>query len=87
MESRDEGKSEKAFRAFGQKVDEFVKELNEASEKIRKEFEEKYEELKESAEKLKREAGNKDRWEQAETSLKKAADELAKAFKAAFGKR
>lgn len=87
MESQDEGKNERAFRSFGQKVDDFLKELNEAGDKLQKEFETKYEELKDAAEKLKREGESKERWKEVEASLKKAADELGNAFKAAFGKR
>lgn len=81
-----EGKNEKAFRSFGQKVDDFMLELNEAGEKLQKEFELKYEELKVSAEKMKKEVENKERWREVEDSLKKAGDELGRAFKAAFRK-
>jgi hypothetical protein len=87
MEENKEGKAEKTFKSFGQKVDSFVEELNEAAAKLEKEFEEKYQELKASAEKLKKEAENKDRWKEVEGSLKKAGDELKTAFSAAFKKR
>lgn len=87
METKEEGKNEKTFKTFGRKVDEFMVELNEAGEKLRKEFQEKYEELKVSAEKLKKEAENKERWKEVEGSLKKAGDELNNAFKAAFSKK
>jgi hypothetical protein len=87
METQEEGKAEKTFKGFGKKVDQFLVELNEASEKMQQEFQEKYEELKVSAEKLKKEAENKERWKEVEGNLKKAGDELSKAFKAAFGKR
>lgn len=86
MDTREEGKTEKTFKNFGKRVDEFLEELHEAGEKLRKEFEEKFEELKVTAEKLKKEAENKERWKEVETNLKKAGDELANAFKAAFGK-
>lgn len=87
METNDEGKNEKQFKTFGKKVDEFLEELNEAGEKLHKEFEEKFEELKVTADKLKKEAESKERWKEVEQSLKKAADELGSAFKAAFRKR
>ena len=45
------------------------------------------EELKDTAEKLKREAESKERWREVEANLKKAADELSSAFRAAFRKR
>jgi hypothetical protein len=87
MEPKDEGKNEKAFKSFGKKVDEFMVELNEAGDKLQKEFQEKYEELKVSAEKIKKEAENKDRWKEVEASLKKAGEELKTAFNAAFKKK
>jgi hypothetical protein len=87
MESPEEGKSEKTFKSFGKKVDQFLVELNEAGEKLQKEFEEKFEELKQTGEKLKKEAESNERWKEVENNLKKAADELSNAFKAAFKKR
>jgi hypothetical protein len=87
METTEEGKNEKTFKNFGKKVDDFMVELNEAGQKLQKEFNEKFEELKISAEKLKKEAENKERWKEVEESLKKAGDEFGKAFKAAFSKK
>jgi hypothetical protein len=87
MEPNDEGKKEKPFKSFGKKVDDFLLELNEAGQKLQKEFEEKFEDLKETGEKLKKEAENNERWKEVESNLKKAADELNNAFKAAFKKR
>ena len=87
MENHKEGDAEKAFKSFGKKVDGFLSELGEASERLQKEFQLKYEELKESAEKLKKEAENKERWREVEDSLRKAGDELANAFKSAFKSR
>ena len=86
METNEQGK-EKAFTSFGKRVDEFVVELGEAGERLNKEFQQKYEELKVSAEKLRKEAENKERWKEVEESLKKAGDELGRAFKAAFSKK
>lgn len=88
MENTEEqGKAEKAFKSFGKRVDEFVVELNEAGERLQKEFKERFEELKTSAEKLKDEAKNKERWREVEDSLKKAGEDLNNAFKAAFKKK
>lgn len=84
METKEEGKSEKAFKSFGQKIDDFLVEFNEAGDKLQKEFQLKYEELKVSAEKMKKEVESKERWKEVEDSLKKAGDELGKAFEAAF---
>ena len=87
MENKEEGKAEKSFKSIGRKVDGFVHEFQEAAEKLEKEFEAKYEELKIAAEKIKKEAENKERWQEVEASLKKATDEVANAFKAAFRKK
>lgn len=88
MENKeDSGKAEKLFKNFGKKVDQFMVELNEAGDRLGKEFEGRFEELKDSAEKLKKEAKNKDRWKEVEQSLKKAGEELNRAVKAAFKKR
>lgn len=87
METTNEGRAEKAFKNFGKKVDEFLADLDQSGERFQKEFNEKYEELKVSAEKLRKETENKERWKEVEESLKKAGDELSKAFRAAFKKR
>jgi ElaB/YqjD/DUF883 family membrane-anchored ribosome-binding protein len=87
METNEEGKAEKNFKNFGKKVDGFLSEFQEATERLEKEFQQKFEELKVTAEKLKKEAENKERWQEVETSLKKAGDEVANAFKAAFKKK
>ena len=85
--TEDKGKAENAFKNFGKRIDDFVVELNEAGDRLQKEFKDRFEELKDSAEKLKDEAKNKERWKEVEDSLKKASDELGKAFKAAFKKK
>ncbi|HEY5744768.1 MAG TPA: hypothetical protein VIU12_01720 [Chryseolinea sp.] len=87
METNDQGKNEKTFNNFGKKIDDFMVELNEAGERLQKEFHLKYEELKVSAEKFRNESENKERWREVEASLKKAGDELGNAFKAAFKKK
>ena len=87
MEPNQEGRNEKKFKNFGKKVDDFMADLNEASERLQKEFKEKLEDLKVTAEKIKKESENKERWREVEDSLKKASDELANAFRAAFKKR
>ena len=54
METKEGDKNEKKFAGFGKKVDQFLDELNEAGEKLQKEFQQRYDELKDSAEKLKK---------------------------------
>lgn len=87
MEPKEEGKAEKGFKNLGKKIDDFMVELNEAGDRLQKEFNEKYEELKVAADKLKNETENKERWKEVETSLKKAGEELKTAFNNAFKKR
>ncbi|HYF68862.1 MAG TPA: hypothetical protein VD884_12050 [Ohtaekwangia sp.] len=86
METREEGKAEKTFKNFGQKIDGFIDEFHEAAENLEKEFSAKYEDLKVAAENLKKEAGNNERWQEIESGLKKAGDEVANAFRSAFKK-
>ena len=47
----------------------------------------RYEELKAAAEKWQAESQNRERWKEIEESLKKAGEELEKAFAAAFRKK
>ncbi len=87
MEANQEGKSEKFFKDFGKKIDQFMRELREAGDRAEVELKQKFEELKEAAETLKKEAGSKERWKEVEDGLKKAGQELEAAFKAAFKKK
>lgn len=87
MENTEQGKAEKAFKNFGKRLDDFIVEVNEASDHLQKEFKSRFEELKESAEELKKQAKDKERWKEVEASLKKAGEQLNTAFKAAFKKK
>lgn len=87
MTEEQEGKAERMFKNFGKKVDNFMEELEEASERLQKEFQEKYDDLKKTAERVKEETQNKERWKEVEDNLRKAGEELGKAFKTAFSKR
>ena len=87
MEAKEEGKAEKVFKEFGKRLDLFLEEAKEAGTRIEADMQKKYEELKVAAEKLKKEAENKERWKEVEAGLKKAGEELDKAFRAAFKKR
>lgn len=86
MEANEEGKGEKFFKEFGKKLDQFMVEAKDAGHRMEADIQKKYEELKVAAEKLKSEAENKERWKEVEASLKKAGEELEKAFKSAFKK-
>lgn len=87
MEKKEQPRKESIFKSLEKKVDQFMGEVNEAGERLSKEFEEKLEDLKGTAEKVRREAENKERWKEVESNLKKAAGDLNGAFKAAFRKR
>ncbi|HZX73435.1 MAG TPA: hypothetical protein VFE57_03380 [Cyclobacteriaceae bacterium] len=84
---KEEGQAERFFKEFGKRVDLFVVDVKDASQRAEKDFQEKFEELKESAEKLKKEAQNKERWKEVEESLKRAGKEMESAFKSAFKKK
>jgi phosphoglycerate-specific signal transduction histidine kinase len=84
METKQEGNAEKFFSEFGKKLDKFSEELKDAGNRIEKDMRSKFEELKVAAEKLRNDADNKKRWKEVETNLKKAGEDLEKAFKAAF---
>lgn len=86
MENEKERTAEKAFKNFGKRVDNFIEELKEASDRLEQEYQEKYSDLKASAKKVKEEINNTERWKEVEESLEKAGEELKKAFKAAFKK-
>lgn len=87
MGAEEDEKNSRSSKPFNKKVDQFRTEVNEAADRLQKEFGEKFEELKQAGEKLKKEAENKERWKEVETNLKKAADDVGNAFKAAFKSR
>ena len=87
MENKEEGKSEKFFKEFGKRLDQFVVEVKEAGGKAQTDFQSRFEELKQAGEKIRREAGSKERWKEVETSLNQAGREIERAFKSAFKKR
>lgn len=82
----DEGKGEKFFKEFGKKIDQFVVELRDASDRMEVDFKKRFEDLKKSGEKLKSEMRDKEKWKEVEVNLKKAGKDLENAFKAAFRK-
>lgn len=82
-----EGKAEKLLKDFGKRIDQFMVEARDASDRVEADLRKKYEELKTSAEKIRSEAENKERWKEVEDSLRKAGAELENAMKAAFRKK
>ena len=87
METNNTGKTEKILQELGKKIDQFVVELKDAGTRLGGDLDKKYSELKDAAERFSKEAENKERWKEVEASLKKAGEELEKAFKSAFKKR
>ncbi|MFZ6001214.1 MAG: hypothetical protein ACOYW3_11955 [Bacteroidota bacterium] len=87
MEENQQGKGEKFFSEFGRRIDQFVVEAKDASTRIEADLQKKYEELKQAADRFKNETENKERWKEVEASLKRAGEELEKAFKSAFKPR
>ncbi len=89
MGRKPEGKAEKMFKNIGKKIDELLGDLKEASNNAEEEYSDRIEELKRNGEKLKEEFSNfrekhQDRIDEVESSLKKAAQDLKKAFDSAF---
>ena len=87
-----EGKAEKTLKDFGKRIDSFMEELNEASSNLKDEFSGRFDELKKSKDSLSNEfrsfkEKNQDKWDEVETSLEKAGEELKNAFQAAFKKQ
>jgi hypothetical protein len=82
-----QGKNNSFFEDFGRKMDQFLDELKDAGKRMDVDMQKKYEELRTAAERFGKEAGNKERWKEVEAGLKKAAEELERAAKAAFKKR
>ena len=89
MGRKPEGKAEKMFKQVGKKIDELLADLKEASTHAEEEYADGIEELKRSGEKLKEELSNfkekhKDRIHEAESSLRKAGENLKQAFNSTF---
>jgi len=87
METNEQGKAEKFFKEFGKRLDQFMIEAKDASNRMETDLKDKFEELKVAAEKIKKEAGNKERWQEVEEGLKRAGAELENAIKTAFKKK
>ncbi len=86
MESSEEGNAEKFFKDFGKKLDQFLVELKDVGNRMETDLREKYEELRTEAHKF-NDPENKKRWQDVETSLKKAGKELEDALRNVFKKK
>ena len=87
METNEQGNAEKFFKDFGKKLDQFLIELKDASNRLEVDFKQKYDELKVAAEKLSKEVKNKEKWKDIEKDLKRAGKEMEEAFRTAFKKK
>jgi predicted nuclease with TOPRIM domain len=87
MENNQQGNAEKFFKDFGKKLDQFMVELQDASNRMEIDLKKKFEELKTAGENLRKDASNKQRWKEVEDSLKKASKEMENAFRSAFKKQ
>lgn len=87
-----EGRAEKLLKDFGKRIDKFVSELDDATDNLQDEFKKRYDELLKSKDNLQGEfnsfkENNKDKWEEVETNLENAGQELKNAFKTAFSSK
>ncbi|MBL3656578.1 sll1863 family stress response protein [Fulvivirga sediminis] len=92
MESKTQGKAEKVFQDIGKGIDELIKDLHRAKEKMEVEYEDEINELKRNKETLKSEfkdfkENNKGKWDEVEKSLHNAAKEVQNAMEALFKKK
>lgn len=92
MAKKDQGQAEKMFKDIGKKIDELIKDLQQAKGQAKVDYADQIEELKQNAETLKTAFNNfkkdhKHRWDEAETNLHKAGSELKNAFNTLFSKK
>ena len=86
METNNQGNAEKFFKGFGKKLDQFLVELKDASNRLEIDCRKKYEELKDAAERVSKEVKDKQKWKDIEADLKRAGKEMEEAFRSAFKK-
>lgn len=89
MGRQPEGTAENMFKRLGKKIDELLKDVEEAGDKAKDKYADRFEELKRNKESLEKEFSdfknnNKGRWEELENGLERAGSELKKAFGKAF---
>lgn len=91
MGRKPEGKTEKAFKHFGKKLDGMIDDLGKLKDRAKEKYPDQFKEIKKNAEKLKEEVKelkekNKDKWDVVEDKISKAGKEIKEAFKVAFSK-
>lgn len=92
MNKKAEGSAEKMFKEIGQKIDVLLSDLKEAAGRAEVEYADHIEELKKSGESIKNEFDDfkekhKDRFEEAEDSLKRVGEEIEQAFRKVFSNK
>lgn len=86
------GKAEKLLKDLGRKIDNFMVEIDDATENLQGEFKQRFEELKKSKDSLGKDIKdfkdkNKDKWEEVEAKIEQAGKEVSDAFKDAFSSK
>ncbi len=92
MGRKPEGTAEKMFKKLGKKIDALILELSDTKDQVKEEYADNIDELKRNGETIKKELHNfkdnhKGQWEEVESSLKNAGEELKNAFDATFRKK
>ncbi len=92
MGRKPEGTAEKMFKKLGKKIDALILELNDTKDQVKEEYADNIDELKRNGETIKKELhhfkdNHKGQWEEVESSLKNAGEELKNAFDATFRKK
>ncbi|MTI20200.1 hypothetical protein E1176_04135 [Fulvivirga sp. RKSG066] len=87
-----EGQAERMFKQFGKKIDQLLKDLDQATDKAKEDYADRFEELKRNKESLKKEFGefrekNKGRWDELDKGFEKAGREIKDAFSKAFSSK
>ncbi|UII23223.1 hypothetical protein [Fulvivirga ligni] len=92
MKTEQQGRAEKMFQDIGKGIDGLIEDLHKAKERAKVEYADEINELKRSGDKLNEEINNfrnnnKDKFDDVEKSLQKAAHELRNAFETMFKKK
>ena len=86
MDNNNEGNSDKFFKDFNQRLNQFTIELKDAGNRLETDLQKKYEELKAAAKKIQDEASDKKNWQTMREGLNKDVKEMEDAFNSVFRK-